>query len=72
MLYIYWFQDLLLGGTDTSTTTVEFVIMALVKHPLLIEKVTEELDRVVGRDRWVEEDDFPKLPLEHWKGSQLL
>ncbi|CDP00858.1 unnamed protein product [Coffea canephora] len=55
-------QDLLLGGTDTSTTTVEFVVTALVKHPHLTEKVTEELDRVVGRDRWVEEDDFPKLP----------
>ncbi|CDP20028.1 unnamed protein product [Coffea canephora] len=34
----------------------------LLKHPRLIRKATEELDRVIGRDKWVEEADFSKLP----------
>ncbi|KAK7846890.1 cytochrome p450 76c4 [Quercus suber] len=34
----------------------------LVKQPHLIKKATEELDRVIGRERWVEEKDIPQLP----------
>ena len=34
----------------------------LLKQPHLIKKATEELDRVIGRDRWVEEKDIPQLP----------
>ncbi|KAL3504038.1 hypothetical protein ACH5RR_033879 [Cinchona calisaya] len=55
-------QDLLAGGTDTSSTTVEWAMNELLKQPHLIRKATEELDRVIGRDRWVEEDDYSKLP----------
>ncbi|XP_019151809.1 PREDICTED: cytochrome P450 71A1-like isoform X2 [Ipomoea nil] len=31
-------------------------------EPWIIEKATEELDRVIGRERWVEEKDFSQLP----------
>ncbi|XP_022884980.1 cytochrome P450 71A1-like [Olea europaea var. sylvestris] len=55
-------QDLLGGGTDTSSTTVEWAFHEIIKTPHIIEKATEELDRVIGRERWVEENDFPKLP----------
>ncbi|CDP18944.1 unnamed protein product [Coffea canephora] len=55
-------QDLLVGGTDTSALTVEWALNELLKHPRLIRKATEELDRVIGRDKWVEEADFSKLP----------
>lgn len=34
----------------------------LMKRPDLIKKATEEIDRVVGRQRWVEEKDIPQLP----------
>lgn len=34
----------------------------LLKNPQLIKKATEELDRVVGRERWVAEKDIPNLP----------
>lgn len=56
------FQDLIAGGTDTSATTVEWAMSELLKQPNLINKATEELDRVIGRERWVEERDFPQLP----------
>ncbi|KAL5768507.1 hypothetical protein ACOSP7_015053 [Xanthoceras sorbifolium] len=55
-------QDLIAGGTDTSATTVEWAMSELMKQPDLIKKATEELDRVIGRERWVEEKDIPQLP----------
>ncbi|GER27579.1 cytochrome P450 superfamily protein [Striga asiatica] len=48
-------QNLLLGGTDTSTTTVEWTILELLKYPHVIQKAREELNRVIGRKRWVNE-----------------
>ena len=55
-------QDLIAGGTDTSATTVEWAMSELLKQPHLIKKATVELDKVIGRDRWVEERDIPQLP----------
>ncbi|KAG5530768.1 hypothetical protein RHGRI_025667 [Rhododendron griersonianum] len=55
-------QDPILGGTDSSAITVEWAISELLKQPQLLRKATEELDRVIGRDRWVEEADIPNLP----------
>ncbi|KAL3641477.1 hypothetical protein CASFOL_016445 [Castilleja foliolosa] len=55
-------QNLLAGGTDTSATTVEWAIHEILKHPHTIEKAKEELDRVIGRNRWVQENDFTQLP----------
>ncbi|XP_059636160.1 trimethyltridecatetraene synthase-like [Cornus florida] len=54
-------QDLIAGGTDTSATTVEWAMSELLKQPHIIKKATKELDRVIGRDRWVEERDIPEL-----------
>ncbi|KAL4613779.1 hypothetical protein ACB092_07G005000 [Castanea dentata] len=55
-------QDLIAGGTDTSATVMEWAMSELIKQPHLIKKATEELDRVIGRERWVEEKDIPQLP----------
>ncbi|XP_021716534.1 cytochrome P450 71A1-like [Chenopodium quinoa] len=55
-------QDLIAGGTESSTVTVEWAISELVRKPDALAKATEELDRVVGRERWVEEKDIPNLP----------
>ncbi|KAL0456319.1 UNVERIFIED_CONTAM: Trimethyltridecatetraene synthase [Sesamum latifolium] len=55
-------QDLLAGGTDTSTIIIEWTIHEIMKNPRIAEKAKEELDKVVGRKGWVEEDDFSKLP----------
>ncbi|XP_044464643.1 trimethyltridecatetraene synthase-like [Mangifera indica] len=55
-------QDLIAGGTDTAATTVEWAMSELMKQPELIKRATEELDRVIGRERWVEEKDIPQLP----------
>ncbi|KAL8122913.1 trimethyltridecatetraene synthase-like [Apium graveolens] len=55
-------QDLLAGGTESSAVTVEWAISELLCKPKIFEKATEELDRVIGRNRWVEEDDMKDLP----------
>ncbi|KAI4964814.1 hypothetical protein ZWY2020_059517, partial [Hordeum vulgare] len=55
-------QDLIVGGTETSSITVEWAISELLKKPEVLAKATEELDRVVGRGRWVTEQDIPSLP----------
>ncbi|KAI9102937.1 hypothetical protein K1719_023376 [Acacia pycnantha] len=55
-------QDLIAGGTESSAVTVEWAISELLRKPEIFKKATEELDRVIGRDRWVEEKDVPNLP----------
>ncbi|XP_048554036.1 trimethyltridecatetraene synthase-like [Triticum urartu] len=55
-------QDLIAGGTESSAVTVEWAISELLKKPTLFAKATEELDRVVGRARWVTEEDMWSLP----------
>ncbi|KAI3735916.1 hypothetical protein L6452_15442 [Arctium lappa] len=42
-------QDLIIGSTNTTTTTMEWAMSELIKKPHLIEKATEELDRVIGK-----------------------
>lgn len=55
-------QDLIAGGTESSAVTVEWAISELLKKPEIFKKATEELDRVIGRERWVEENDIVNLP----------
>ncbi|XP_019198878.1 PREDICTED: cytochrome P450 71A1-like [Ipomoea nil] len=55
-------QDLLAGGTESSAVTVEWAISELLKKPEIFKKATDELDRVIGQKRWIEEKDMPNLP----------
>lgn len=50
------------GGTESSAVTVEWAISELLRKPEMFKKATEELDRVIGRDKWVEEKDIVNLP----------
>ncbi|OEL32946.1 hypothetical protein BAE44_0006037 [Dichanthelium oligosanthes] len=43
-------QDMILGGSDTTTMTIEWAISELLRNPELLAKATEELDRIVGRE----------------------
>ncbi|XP_011079634.1 cytochrome P450 71A1 [Sesamum indicum] len=55
-------QDLLAGGTESSAVTVEWAIAELLKKPEIFKKATEELNRVIGQNKWVQEKDIPNLP----------
>ncbi|XP_042062162.1 cytochrome P450 81Q32-like [Salvia splendens] len=53
---------MMLAGTDTSATTIEWAMSALLNHPDKMEKARKEIDRVIGTDRILNESDLPKLP----------
>jgi cytochrome P450 len=53
---------MIVGGTDTSAITLEWALTELIRHPKIIKKAQEELDKVVGRNRQVLESDLPNLP----------
>ncbi|KAI3892353.1 hypothetical protein MKW92_015272 [Papaver armeniacum] len=49
------------GGSDTTSTTLTWVLSLLLNHPQVLETAKQELDKHVGNDRHVEESDIPKL-----------
>ncbi|KAK4422788.1 cytochrome [Sesamum alatum] len=53
--------DIILGGTDTTATTVEWAMAELLHNPDLMKKVQQELTDVVGEDNIVEESHITKL-----------
>ncbi|CAL9760538.1 unnamed protein product, partial [Musa acuminata subsp. burmannicoides] len=55
------FLELILGGTDTTSTTIEWAMAELMRNPDIMRKIQDELDAVVGKERAVEESDVPKL-----------
>ncbi|XP_010422201.1 PREDICTED: flavonoid 3'-monooxygenase-like [Camelina sativa] len=54
--------DMVIGGTDTSTNTIEFAMAELIRNPELMKRAQQELDEVVGKDNIVEESHITKLP----------
>ncbi|KAJ9670579.1 hypothetical protein PVL29_026862 [Vitis rotundifolia] len=53
---------LILVGTDTTATTIEWAMSLLLNHPDVMKKVrVVELDTHVRKDGLMEESDFPKL-----------
>ncbi|PIA28666.1 hypothetical protein AQUCO_06800086v1 [Aquilegia coerulea] len=53
--------DMLVGSMDTSSTAIEWAFAELLKHPYVMKKVQQELERVVGLDKMVEESDLMSL-----------
>ncbi|KAK3122351.1 hypothetical protein QOZ80_8BG0668460 [Eleusine coracana subsp. coracana] len=54
-------MDMVVGGTETTSNTVEWAMAELLRDPRALGKVREELDEVVGTDALVEEDHLPRL-----------
>ncbi|XP_038880438.1 tryptophan N-monooxygenase CYP79A68-like [Benincasa hispida] len=53
--------DLQIATIDNPSNAVEWAMAELLNQPKILEKVVEELDKVVGRERLVQESDIPKL-----------
>ncbi|KAL1567983.1 cytochrome P450 71AU50-like [Salvia divinorum] len=53
--------DLLITGTDTSATAIEWAMSELMKHPTVMKKLQQELELVVGLDQMVDESHLNKL-----------
>ena len=50
------------GGTDTSSITIEWALAELLANHDKLDRIQEELKKVVGNSRLVEISDIPKLP----------
>ncbi|XP_048141065.1 flavonoid 3'-monooxygenase CYP75B137-like isoform X1 [Rhodamnia argentea] len=53
--------DIVIGGTDTTSTMVEWVMTELLLNRNVMNRVVHELTEVVGNDKMVEEHQLPKL-----------
>lgn len=55
-------SNLFTAGTETTSTTLRFGLLLLMKHPEVQDRVHEELDRVIGRHQPPSMADKVKLP----------
>ncbi|XP_073130165.1 flavonoid 3'-monooxygenase-like [Henckelia pumila] len=54
--------DMVVGGTDTTSSTVEFALAEMMNKPYIMIKAQQEIDSVVGKNSMVEESHIDKLP----------
>ena len=55
------FIDLITATYDTSVFNIEWTISELLRHPRIMKHVQDELERVIGMNRMVEETDLANL-----------
>ncbi|CAL1377686.1 unnamed protein product [Linum trigynum] len=53
--------EIMIATVDNPSNAVEWAMAELINQPELLAKATEEIDRVVGKDRLVEESDIGSL-----------
>ncbi|ESN91650.1 hypothetical protein HELRODRAFT_108429 [Helobdella robusta] len=56
-------RDLFFGGTETTATTLQWMILNMANNQTVQDKIWKELDTVVGRERFPSWEDRKKLPL---------
>ena len=53
---------MVIAGKDTIAIVVEWALAELIRNPKVQKKAQEELDRVIGPERKITEQDFSNLP----------
>ncbi|XP_056329342.1 cytochrome P450 2G1 [Danio aesculapii] len=54
--------NLFLAGTETTSTTLRYALMLLIKYPQIQEQMQKEIDRVIGQNRIPTMEDRKSLP----------
>lgn len=64
--------DLLVGGSETSSNTMNFGMLYMLLNPQIQEKVQAEIDKVVPGDALITSDMKSKLPYTHATVLEIL
>ncbi|GLT55162.1 hypothetical protein SLA2020_283070 [Shorea laevis] len=51
----------MLASVDNPANNVEWILSEMLNQPEVLQKAVDEIDRVVGKERWVQEYDIPEL-----------
>ncbi|KAM3911017.1 cytochrome P450 2C23-like [Leptodactylus fuscus] len=54
--------DMFLGGSESTSITISYGLLMLVKYPEIQDKVHEEIDQVIGREKEPNADDRNHMP----------
>ncbi|CAL9765690.1 unnamed protein product [Musa acuminata subsp. burmannicoides] len=55
-------MDMFIAGTDTSSVIIEWALAEMLRKPTILQRAQDEMDRVIGKTRRLEESDIPNLP----------
>ncbi|XP_044452270.1 tyrosine N-monooxygenase [Triticum aestivum] len=53
--------EMVLAAVDNPSNAVEWALAEMMNRPEIMQKATDELDAVIGKDRLVQESDIPRL-----------
>ncbi|KAK1293773.1 Cytochrome P450 71A1 [Acorus calamus] len=54
-------RDMFAAGTDTVHTVIDWAMAELIKHPSMMMKARDEVDRTIGTESMIKEDDTEKM-----------
>ncbi|KAL2896664.1 Cytochrome P450 76AD1 [Bienertia sinuspersici] len=54
--------DIFDAGTDTTSSTFEWVMAELIRNPDMMVKAQNEIEQILGKDKQIQESDIIKLP----------